>query len=59
MSLERLDVCPATGCEPACCRPQVNTAPYKEGWIIKLKISNKSDANKLMDAATYEKETAH
>lgn len=33
----------------------VNTDPYGEGWMIKMKIDNMADAEKLMDAAAYEK----
>lgn len=32
----------------------VNSDPYGEGWMIKLKLSNPADADALMDAATYE-----
>jgi len=35
----------------------VNTDPYGEGWMVKMKISNPSDAESLMDAATYESMT--
>lgn len=34
---------------------KVNTDPYGEGWIVKLKMDNPSDADKLLDAASYEK----
>ena len=34
----------------------VNTAPYGDGWILKLKVSNAADADRLMDADTYEKQ---
>ena len=33
---------------------QVNKDPYGAGWLIKLKVSNPSDVNQLMDAAAYE-----
>ncbi len=33
----------------------VNTDPYGEGWMAKMKINNSSDINTLMDAAAYEK----
>ncbi len=37
-------------------RPElVNTDPYGEGWMIKMKIENPDDVEKLMDAAAYEK----
>lgn len=31
----------------------VNSDPYGNGWIIKIKISNPSELNDLMDSATY------
>lgn len=31
----------------------VNTDPYGEGWMIKIKISNKAQLEELMDAAAY------
>ena len=31
----------------------VNTDPYGEGWMVKMKLSNPSDADTLMDAAAY------
>ena len=34
----------------------VNTAPYGDGWILKRKVSNAADADRLMDADTYEKQ---
>ncbi|MFN2458073.1 MAG: glycine cleavage system protein GcvH [Chitinophagaceae bacterium] len=33
----------------------VNTDPYGEGWMVKMKINNPTDINTLMDAAAYEK----
>ena len=33
----------------------VNNDPYGEGWIIKMKISDPSELEGLMDAAAYEK----
>lgn len=38
---------------------QVNKDPYKAGWIIKVKISNKAELNNLLDAKTYEKQCEH
>lgn len=32
----------------------VNTAPYGEGWIIKVKVSDASQLGGLLDAAAYE-----
>jgi glycine cleavage system H protein len=37
----------------------VNSDPYKGGWIMKVKISNKAELSNLLDAAAYTKETAH
>jgi glycine cleavage system H protein len=37
-------------------RPElVNTHPYDQGWMIKMKVDNPDDVTKLMDAAAYEK----
>ncbi len=33
----------------------VNTDPYGEGWMVKMKLDNKSDIDSLMDAAAYQK----
>jgi glycine cleavage system H protein len=33
----------------------VNSDPYGDGWMIKLRLSSASDASALMDAAAYEK----
>ena len=33
----------------------VNTDPYGEGWMIKMKVDNPDDVESLMDAASYEK----
>ncbi len=38
---------------------QVNTAPYSDGWMIKVRISDPSALNKLMDAEAYKGFTAH
>lgn len=32
----------------------VNTDPYGEGWIIKMKVDNPADVSGLLDAAGYE-----
>ena len=32
----------------------VNTDPYGDGWMVKMKISNMADVDSLMDAAAYE-----
>jgi len=33
---------------------QVNEDPYGEGWMVKIRLSNVSEADDLMDASTYE-----
>lgn len=33
----------------------VNKDPYGDGWLIKIKISDKSDLDELLDAAAYKK----
>jgi len=33
---------------------KVNTDPYGEGWLIKLKLADPADLGKLMDAKAYE-----
>jgi glycine cleavage system H protein len=37
----------------------VNKDPYKAGWIIKVKLSNKGELNNLLDAKAYEKQCEH
>ena len=32
----------------------VNTDPYGEGWMLKIKVSNIADLDELLDAAAYE-----
>jgi len=34
---------------------KVNSDPYGDGWIVKLKVENSADVENLMDAAAYEK----
>ena len=33
----------------------VNSDPYGEGWMVKMKLANAADADGLMDAAAYGK----
>lgn len=33
----------------------VNTDPYGEGWMVKMKLSNAADADSLMDSDAYQK----
>lgn len=32
----------------------VNTDPYGEGWMVRMKLDNPSEAESLMDAAAYQ-----
>ncbi len=32
----------------------VNTDPYGEGWMVKMKVNNPADVDGLLDAAGYE-----
>lgn len=34
---------------------KVNSDPYGDGWMIKMKVDNPEDINKLMDVETYQK----
>ncbi len=36
----------------------VNSDPYGDGWMIKLKVANESEVKALMDAAAYTKHLA-
>ncbi len=31
----------------------INSDPYGDGWIVKIELSDESEANKLMDSAAY------
>ncbi len=33
---------------------KVNSDPYGDGWIVKMKLSNSNEQDELMDAASYE-----
>jgi glycine cleavage system H protein len=46
---ERLDKEPAL----------VNSAPYGDGWMVKLRLSTPSDKDSLMNAAAYEAHLGH
>ena len=37
----------------------VNRDPYQAGWMIKLKVTNADDVNKLLSADEYLKKTGH
>ena len=32
---------------------KVNTDPYGDGWMVKMKVENPGDVNQLMDAGAY------
>jgi glycine cleavage system H protein len=34
---------------------KVNTDPYGDGWMVKMKVDNVEDVNKLLDAEAYQK----
>ncbi len=34
---------------------KVNSDPYGDGWLVKMKVDNPEDVNKLMDSETYQK----
>ncbi len=33
----------------------VNSSPYDDAWLVKIKLSDTSELDELMDSATYEK----
>ncbi|HPB01333.1 MAG: glycine cleavage system protein GcvH [Bacteroidales bacterium] len=37
----------------------INKDPYGEGWIVKIKISNPTELNDLMNAESYKGHTGH
>ena len=48
----------ATNGELADAPETINDSPYDDGWLIKIKLSNPDEINDLMDADSYESETA-
>jgi glycine cleavage system H protein len=52
---EVLEVNPALNDQPEL----VNTDPFGEGWMIKMKVSNIQDFDTLMDVDTYKAHTGH
>ena len=34
---------------------QINEAPYGDGWLVKVKLSDPSEAESLMDAEAYQR----
>lgn len=37
---------------------KVNSDPYGDGWMVKMKVDSAEDVSKLMDADAYQKEIA-
>lgn len=37
----------------------VNSDPYQSGWMVKVKMSNPSEANELLDVAAYRSLIGH
>lgn len=37
---------------------KVNTDPYGDGWMVKMKVDSPADVSKLMNAEAYQKEIA-
>ena len=37
---------------------QVNTDPYGDGWMVRVRVSDPSEADDLLDAAAYESSLA-
>jgi glycine cleavage system H protein len=33
---------------------QINEEPYGSGWLVKIRVSDASEADDLLDAETYE-----
>lgn len=52
---EILEVNPALNDQPEL----VNTDPFGEGWMIKMKVSTITDFASLMDVVTYQAHTGH
>jgi glycine cleavage system H protein len=50
VSGEILEVNDALDANPAL----INSDPYGEGWMVKLRVTNPSELDDLMDAAAYE-----
>lgn len=45
------EVNPVLSSEPE----KVNTDPYGDGWMVKVKVDNPDDVNKLLDVEAYQK----
>lgn len=50
LSGEVTEVNDALGSEPE----KINDKPYDEGWLVRVTLTNPSEADDLMDAAAYE-----
>ncbi len=37
----------------------VNNSPYDTGWMLKVRLSNPSELEGLMDASAYQSQTSH
>lgn len=38
---------------------RINASPYGEGWLIRIKLADPSEASKLLDASAYESHLHH
>lgn len=47
---EIVEVNPAVEADPSL----VNSAPYGQGWIFKIRVKNAADVETMMDAAAYQ-----
>jgi glycine cleavage system H protein len=50
LSGEIVEVNPALAADP----DKINEEPYGDGWLVKVRLSDPSEADQLMDAGTYE-----
>jgi glycine cleavage system H protein len=37
----------------------INSSPYEDGWLIKVRMDDEADLGRLLDRATYESTAAH
>jgi glycine cleavage system H protein len=37
----------------------INSSPYEDGWLIKVRMEQASDLDRLLDRATYESTATH
>lgn len=52
---DRAQTCPP----PTHLTPQINSEPYGTGWMMKIELSNKGEADSLLDSAAYQKHCEH